>query len=115
MRAGGVEGLVLVATPVFYRDSALILRLAVEMGLPTVCEWAEMAQDGCLIGYGPDQPGVYRTVAHYIASIFEGTAPSDLPIEQPAHYDFAVNLKTANKLGLAIPPWILARATEVIE
>jgi putative ABC transport system substrate-binding protein len=115
MRAAGVEGVVLMATPVFYRDGALILRLAVQTGLPTVCEWAEMVQDGCLIGYGPNQPEVYRTVAHYIARILEGTAPSDLPIEQPTHYDLAVNLKTANKLGLAIPPWILARATEVIE
>jgi len=103
------------ATPVFYRDSALILRLAVENGLPTVCEWAEMAQHGCLIGYGPNQPEVYRTAAHYIARIFDGAAPNDLPIEQPTHYDFAINLKTAKALGLTVPPATLARADEVIE
>jgi putative ABC transport system substrate-binding protein len=56
-----------------------------------------------------------RTVARYIARIFEGAAPSDLPIEQPTHFDFAVNLKIANKLGLTIPPAIVARADEVIE
>ena len=74
-----------------------------------------MAQDGCLIGYGPNQPELYRTVAHYLARIFEGVAPTDLPIEQPTHYDFAVNLKTAKALSLTVPPSILARATEVIE
>ena len=66
------------ATPIFYRDAAAIARLAIETGLPTVCEWAEMAQSGCLIGYGPNQRELYRTAAHYIARIFEGAAPSDL-------------------------------------
>jgi putative ABC transport system substrate-binding protein len=103
------------ATPVFYRDAAIIVRLAAENGLPTVCEWAEMAQSGCLIGYGPNQPEMYRSVAHYIAHIFEGAAPSDLPIEQPTHYDLAINLKTAKALGLTVPQSILARADEVIE
>jgi putative ABC transport system substrate-binding protein len=115
MRAAAVEAVVVMATPVFYRDAALIARLAIETGLPTACEWAEMARSGCLIGYGPNQPELYRTVAHYIARIFEGAAPSDLPIEQPTHYDFAINLKTANQHGLTIPPSILARADEVIE
>ena len=54
-------------------------------------------------------------MAHYVAQIFHGAAPGDLPIEQPTHYRFAVNLKTANALGLTIPPSILARADEVIE
>jgi putative ABC transport system substrate-binding protein len=54
-------------------------------------------------------------VAHYIARIFEGVAPADLPIEQPTHYDFAVNLQTARALGLTLPPSTLVRATEVIE
>ena len=54
-------------------------------------------------------------MAHYVAKIFHGTAPGDLPIEQPTHYQFALNLKTANALGVTIPPAILARADEVIE
>jgi putative ABC transport system substrate-binding protein len=115
MRAAGAQALVVMAAPIFYRDAAVIARRAIETGLPTVCEWAEMAQDGCLIGYGPNQPELYRTVAYYIALIFEGTAPADLPIEQPTHYDFAVNLQTAKALGLTLPPSTLVRATEVIE
>jgi hypothetical protein len=53
--------------------------------------------------------------ADYVARIFRGAAPGDLPIEQPTHYEFAVNLKTAKALNLAIPPAILARADDVIE
>jgi len=51
----------------------------------------------------------------YVARIFRGASPAELPIEGPTHYEFAVNLKTAKELGLTIPPSILARADEVIE
>ena len=115
MRSAGAEALAITATPYFYRDAPLLARLALEAGLPTVCEFAETAHSGCLLGYGPDRPELRRRMAHYVAQIFHGTAPGDLPIEQPTHYQFAVNLKTANALGLTISPSILARADEVIE
>ena len=54
-------------------------------------------------------------MAHYVAQIFHGTAPGDLPIEQPTHYQFAINLKAAKALGLTVSSSILARADEVIE
>ena len=56
-----------------------------------------------------------RRVADYVARILRGAAPEDLPIEQPTHYEFTVNMKTAAVLGLTVPPAILARADEVIE
>jgi putative ABC transport system substrate-binding protein len=74
-----------------------------------------MAEQGCLLGYGPDIVELNSRNADYVARIFRGAAPGDLPIEQPTHYQFAVNLKTAKALGLAIPPAILARADDVIE
>ena len=110
MRSVGAEALAMTATPYFYRDALLLARLALEAGLPTVCEFAEAAHSGCLLGYGPDRPELRRRMAHYVAEIFHGAAPGDLPIEQPTHYQFAVNLKTAAVLGLTIPPSILARA-----
>jgi putative ABC transport system substrate-binding protein len=74
-----------------------------------------MAHSGCLLGYGPSRSELRRRMAHYIAQIFLGAAPGELPIEQPTHYEFAINLKTASALGLTMPPAILARADEVIE
>ena len=74
-----------------------------------------MAEAGCLLGYGPDRQELFRRVAHYVAQIFAGTKPGELPIEQPTHFKFAVNLKTDNALGLTTPQTILARADEVIE
>ena len=70
---------------------------------------------GCLLGYGPDYTELQHRVAGYVARIFRGASPSDLPIEGPTHFQFAINLKTAASLGLAIPQSILARADEVIE
>src|SRR5438270_11767164 len=99
----------------FNRDAALIARLALEAGLPTACEWAEMAQSGCLLGYGPSRLELRRRLAHQVAAIFRGAVPGDLPIEQPTKFEMAINLKTAKALGLTIPLSLLARADEVIE
>jgi putative ABC transport system substrate-binding protein len=89
--------------------------LALEAGLPTVCEWREMAEQGCMMGYGPDITELRRRTADYVVRIFWGASPSELPIEGPTHFGFAINRKTANALALTIPPAILARADEVIE
>jgi putative tryptophan/tyrosine transport system substrate-binding protein len=115
MRAAGAQALVIMAHPEFYRDATRLLALAGEAGLPTVCEWAEMARFGCVLGYGPDRAALRRRVAEYVARIFRGAAPGELPIEQPTVFEFAVNLKAARALGLELPPALLARADEVIE
>jgi len=115
MREKRAQALVIMAHADLYRDRAVLAKLALDAGLPTACEWAEMAEAGCLLGYGPDRQELFRRVAHYVAQIFAGVKPGDLPIEQPTHYKFAVNLKTATALGLTIPPSVLARADEVIE
>jgi putative ABC transport system substrate-binding protein len=67
------------------------------------------------LGYGPDLAELRRRTADYVVRIFGGAAPGELPMEQPTHFKFTVNLKTAKELGLTIPPAILARADEVIE
>jgi putative ABC transport system substrate-binding protein len=115
MRASHSEALVIIAAPDFFRDAALLSRLALAAGLPTVCEWASMARDGCLIGYGPNRDALWRRPAEYVARILSGEKPGELPIEQPTLFEFAVNLKTAKALGLAVPPSLLATADEVIE
>jgi putative ABC transport system substrate-binding protein len=115
MRSAGAQGLAIMAAPEFFNNASTLATLALEAGLPTVCEWRKMAEQGCLLGYGPDIVELNSRNADYVARIFRGAAPGDLPIEQPTHYEFAVNLKTAKALGLAIPPAILARADDVIE
>ncbi|HKX08772.1 MAG TPA: ABC transporter substrate binding protein [Stellaceae bacterium] len=115
MRAAGAEALVIEANPIFYRDATQLAALALEGGLPTVCEWADMAQSGCLLGYGPSRTELRRRNGEQIARIFRGAAPGDLPIETATRFDFALNARTAKALGITIPPSILARADEVIE
>jgi putative ABC transport system substrate-binding protein len=115
MRSAAAEALVIVPVPEFAEHHAEMARLAVEAGLPTVCGGRSAAEQGCLIGYGPDFAELRRRAVDYVARIFRGASPAELPIEGPTHYEFAVNLKTAKELGLTIPPSILARADEVIE
>ncbi len=115
MRSAGAQGLAIIAAPEFFTNASTLATLAIGAGLPTVCEWRKMAEQGCLLGYGPDIVELNSRNADYVARIFRGAAPGDLPIEQPTHYEFAVNLKTAKALGVTIPPAILARADDVIE
>jgi ABC-type uncharacterized transport system substrate-binding protein len=115
MRTARSEALIIISAPDFFRDVALLSRLALEARLPTVCEWASMAHDGCLIGYGPNSAALWRRPAEYVARILRGEKPGELPIEQPTLFEFAVNLRTAKSLGLDVPPDMLVRADEVIE
>lgn len=115
MRAAGIEALVIGATPEFSRDVRQIAALALEARLPTVCEWMEMARDGCMIGYGPNRPALYRRVASQMALIFRGTPVGEVAIERPALFEFGVNRKIASLLGVTIPLAALAQADEVIE
>ncbi len=115
MRAAGVEALVIGAAPELFRDGRQLAALALEARLPTVCEWAEMAHGGCLIGYGPSRTALRKRLAAQIAMIFGGAAPGDIAIEQPAVFETAINQKTAKSLDLTIPFALLAQADEVIE
>jgi putative ABC transport system substrate-binding protein len=115
MRAAGVQALVIMAHADLFRDRDVLAKLALQARLPTACEWSEMARAGCLLGYGPSLQELFGRLAYYIAHIFNGRAPGELPIEQPTRYEFAVNLKTAKSLGITIPTALLVRADEVIE
>jgi putative tryptophan/tyrosine transport system substrate-binding protein len=115
MRAADAQALVITSNPQLYRDGAQLATLALEFRLPTICEWADMASTGCLIGYGPNLGELRRRAAEYISRIFQGASPDSLPIEGPTHFEFAVNLGTAGALGIEVPQGLLLRADEVIE
>ena len=78
MRAAGAEALLIGAAPEFNRDAKQLAALALEARLPTVCEWADLAHAGCMIGYGPSRPGLRKRMAAQIAQIFRGAAPRNI-------------------------------------
>ena len=111
----GANGLAAMASPFLNFHRKQLIELAAQHRFPSIWETAAFVRDGGFLSYGPSFPDMYRRSAGYIAKILRGAKPSDLPIEQPIKFEFAVNLKTAKALGLEVPPSLLARADEVIE
>jgi putative ABC transport system substrate-binding protein len=96
-----------------YRD--LIIALAARHRLPAIYPFRYFAASGGLMSYGSDLADVYRRAAAYVDRILKGVAPGDLPVQAPSKFELVINLKTANALGLTVPPLWLGRADEVIE
>jgi putative ABC transport system substrate-binding protein len=88
---------------------------AAEQRLPAIYETGEFVETGGLISYGPNQPIIEQRAAEYVDKIFKGAKPADLPVEQPTKFEMLINTKTANALGLSIPPSIMLRADRVLE
>jgi putative tryptophan/tyrosine transport system substrate-binding protein len=93
----------------------LIMALAQRHRLPAIYSFRQFVTEGALVSYGPDAADIVRRSASYVDRILKGERPSALPVQAPIKYDFVLNLKTANALGLTVPPTLLARADEVIE
>jgi putative ABC transport system substrate-binding protein len=89
--------------------------LATNHRLPAISEARDFADSGGLMAYGPNFADMARRTGGYAAKILKGAKPGDLPVEQPTKFEFVINLKTANALGLAVPQSLLQRADEVIE
>ena len=92
-----------------------IVDFAMSQRIPVISGWRIFARSGALCIYGPRLEESYRRLAYYADRILKGAQPTDLPIEQPTHFELVVNLKTAKTLGVTIPQSILARADDVIE
>jgi putative ABC transport system substrate-binding protein len=93
---------------------APVISTAARNNVPAVYYMSPFVRDGGLLSYGGN-PGDVRRVASYVDRILRGAKPADLPVQLSTKFEMAVNRKTAKALGLAIPPSILLRATEVIE
>jgi putative ABC transport system substrate-binding protein len=75
----------------------------------------EFAESGGLLGYGPNLNELWGRAPRFVDKILKGAKPADLPAEQATKFELVINLKTANALGLAVPPSLLQRADEVIQ
>jgi putative tryptophan/tyrosine transport system substrate-binding protein len=109
------QALVVLKGPVMTLNSKRIVDLARDQRLPGMYPSNQFAQEGGLIAYGPLISDLYRRAAIYVDKILTGAYPAELPIEQPTKFELVFNLKTANQIGLTIPPNVLARADRVIK
>ncbi len=92
-----------------------IAELAAKNQLPVMYDRREFVEDGGLMSYSVSATDLHRRAATYVDKLLKGANPGDLPIEQPTKFELIVNLKTANKLGLTIPPTVVFQATKVIK
>jgi putative ABC transport system substrate-binding protein len=114
LRERRADAVLVVGSPIMYRERARIAQLDLRYHVPLV-----NGKAGCfagdLIGFGFDLDELFRQTAEYVDKILRGARPADLPVAQPTKFELVINLKTANALGLTIPQDLRLRADEVIE
>jgi putative tryptophan/tyrosine transport system substrate-binding protein len=108
-------GLIVLPAARFTTARDVIIRTAERLRLPTVYPYSFYAKGGGLISYGFDVRDMYRGAASYIDRVLKGARVGELPVQNPVNFELVINLKTANALGLEMPPKLLALADEVIE
>ena len=112
---GEVDGVFIASRNLQTNFTLPIVQLGLERRLPVASHRKEFVAEGALFSYGPDQAATGRAGAHLIVKILQGAKPADLPVEQRDHLELVINGKTAQALGLAIPPPVLVQATEIVE
>jgi putative ABC transport system substrate-binding protein len=111
---GGANALFILSDAMFNTHITRIATLAVKHRLPAVYDRTDFVDAGGLLSYGVNLPDLSRRAAEYVDQIFKGKKPGDLTLVQPTKFDLAVNLKTAQQIGVIIPPEVLQRAVKVI-
>ena len=109
------DAILMVSDTLTVLNRKLVMEFAANNRLPAIYEFSFLVRDGGLMSYGPNLRETGERVGDLVVRILRGARPADLPLEQPTHFEFIVNLKTAKSIGLIIPPALLSRADEVIE
>ncbi len=115
MRRDGAQAYYCIGGAMIYAERAQVASLALRHRLPGMHFSADYVRAGGLLSYGTDQIAQYRRAGWYVARILAGARPAELPVEQPARFEVAINLRTAKALGLKLPQSLLLRADVVIE
>jgi putative ABC transport system substrate-binding protein len=110
-----VDGLFVISSSVLTTSAPQIGELARLHRLPMVAAQRVFVAAGGLLAYGADRPAMYRRAAAFVDRILKGADPSEMPVERPTTFEFVINLRTAQPLGLSIPQSILQQATEIIQ
>jgi putative ABC transport system substrate-binding protein len=110
-----MDAIVAVDGPMTLRSRKQIADFAIRTRLPMIAGWAEYAEAGSLMSYGPNRRYATRHLAYFVDRILRGTKPAELPVEQPMKFELVLNLKTAKALGITMPPSLLLLADEVIQ
>ena len=110
-----IDALLMFPHPTLFRHRTRLVALAAERHLPTLWgPWREFVEAGGLMAYGWSLSALYHRAATYVDKILKGAKPADLPVEQPMKFELVINLKTAQALGITMPPSLLLLADEVI-
>jgi putative ABC transport system substrate-binding protein len=109
------DGIQLLGGSLMRDNEKRIVGFAIKSRLPSVFTNLAAVHAGGLMYYGADLAESYQRVAYFVDRILKGAKPADLPVEQPMRFEFVINLKTANQIGLTIPQWTLMKATKVIQ
>jgi len=112
---GGANALFILTDAMFNSNVAHTATLAIKHRLPAVYDRTDFVEAGGLLSYGVNLPDLSRRAAEYVDQILKGKKPGDLTLVQPTKFDLAVNLKTADQIGVKIPPEVLQRAVKVIK
>jgi len=113
LRPEEVDGAFLLSPTLRLNDSALTIRLATRAKLPVQAHRKDWVKKGALFSYGADLGPIGRRAARYVDRILKGTPPSELAVEEVPDVEFAINLKTASRLGIRVPQQMIIRADEV--
>jgi len=109
------EGLIVIGSRLIWLHRQLIGDACARHGLILVGVPSWLMEIGALLSYGPNVPDIQRRAATYVDKILKGARPSDLPMQQPTAFELIINVDVAKKLGITVPPTVIARADKVIE